>query len=74
MVDLGTGTFFPPPRLAGLPQAIVGFAALLLLAAPAATAGEKMPEGPPWVTDFAAAREAGVRQGKPIFVYLTKTH
>lgn len=74
MVELGTGTIPTTPRFHALSRAAVRLAALLLLAAPAATAGEKMPEGPPWVTDLAAAREAGVRQGKPIFVYLTKTH
>ena len=35
---------------------------------------ETPPEGPPWIRDFAKAREAGIRQGKPIFVYLTKTY
>ena len=49
--------------------------ASLLLAASACLAGsETPPEGPPWVRDFAQAREDAIRQGKPIFVYLTKTY
>jgi len=35
---------------------------------------ETPPEGPPWLRDLAKAREEGIRQGKPIFVYLTKTY
>ncbi|MBL8754956.1 MAG: hypothetical protein JNK15_16750 [Planctomycetes bacterium] len=32
------------------------------------------PKGPPWVTDFAAARAAALAANKPIFVYSTKTY
>jgi len=32
------------------------------------------PAGPPWVTDFAAARAAALAGNKPIFVYSTKTY
>ena len=32
------------------------------------------PKGPPWVTDFAQAREVAIAGRKPIFVYSTKTY
>lgn len=32
------------------------------------------PVGPPWTTDFLAAHRAALAEGKPIFVYSTKTH
>ena len=52
-----------------------GTLALALAIGAAAFAGsETPPEGPPWVRDFALAREDAIRQGKPIFVYLTKTY
>ena len=48
---------------------------LLLLAASAAPAGsETPPKGPPWVREFSEAQERGLREGLPIFVYMTKTH
>jgi hypothetical protein len=43
----------------------------LLLAAPGS---ETPPKGPPWVREFGVAQEQALKQGKPIFVYLTKTH
>jgi hypothetical protein len=52
--------------------AAVGLAALMTTVALAGS--ETPPKGPPWVRDFAKAREEGIRQGKPIFVYLTKTY
>jgi hypothetical protein len=48
--------------------------ALLLLAGVAAAGSETPPAGPPWVRDLATAQEKAIREGKPIFVYLTKTH
>ncbi len=32
------------------------------------------PAGPPWVTDFVAARATAIAEQKPIFVYSTKTY
>tara|TARA_R110002072_G_scaffold302990_1_gene490831 strand:+ start:64014 stop:64196 length:183 start_codon:yes stop_codon:yes gene_type:complete len=32
------------------------------------------PVGPPWQTDFLAARTAALAAGKPIFLYSTKTY
>jgi hypothetical protein len=32
------------------------------------------PKGPPWLTDFAAARAAALAGNRPIFVYSTKTY
>jgi len=46
----------------------------IALGVTALAGSETPPEGPPWVRDFAQAREDGIRQGKPIFVYLTKTY
>ena len=46
----------------------------LALGASALAGSETPPEGPPWVRDFAQAREDAIRQGAPIFVYLTKTY
>lgn len=45
-----------------------------LLFAAAALAEETPPPGPPWVTDFLAARRTALQEGKPIFLYHTKTH
>ncbi len=49
--------------------AVLGLALLL-----AAAGSEAPPKGPPWERDFARAQERALREGKPIFVYLTKTH
>ena len=50
----------------------------LLIAAAAlsgpASAGEKLPVGPPWHRDFVKAHAQAARQGKPLFVYFTKTY
>jgi hypothetical protein len=32
------------------------------------------PAGPPWTTDFKAARREALRDGKPLFLYFTKTY
>ena len=37
-------------------------------------ASKTPPAGPPWVTEFAAARAAALAAHKPIFVYSTKTY
>ena len=47
---------------------------LALLMACAAAAEETMPPGPPWRTDFRAARREALRAGKRLFLYFTKTH
>ena len=47
--------------------------ALALHAAPL-RAEETPPPGPPWVFDFVSAQETALREGKAIFLYLTKTH
>ena len=45
------------------------------IAPPSARAGsETPPVGPPWVRDFHEAQERALKQGLPIFVYLTKTY
>lgn len=35
---------------------------------------ETPPEGPPWKREFGAALAEAARDGKPIFVYFTKTY
>jgi hypothetical protein len=46
----------------------------LALCALAFAGSETPPEGPPFKRDFAKAREEAIRDGKPLFVYLTKTY
>jgi len=48
---------------------------LLLALAGAAIAGsETPPKGPPWQRDLVAAQKQALREGKPLFVYFTKTY
>ena len=62
----------PPARAALMTMALV---AGLGAALPSARAGsETPPVGPPWVRDFHEAQERALKQGLPIFVYLTKTY
>lgn len=48
--------------------------AVAAAASPALAGSETPPKGPPWVRDFREAQERALREGKPVFVYLTKTH
>ena len=41
---------------------------------PTATAGEALPPGPPWKTDWIAAKQEAISTGRPIFAYFTKKH
>ena len=53
----------------------IAVAAGLLAAGAAAWAGsETPPAGPPWKRDLVEAQREGLREGRPIFLYLTKTH
>lgn len=48
---------------------------LLLVFAGVAFAGsETPPKGPPWQRDLVAAQKQALREGKPLFVYFTKTY
>jgi len=47
---------------------------LLGMAATALAGSETPPEGPPWKRDLHEAQVEGIRHGKAIFVYLTKTY
>ena len=47
---------------------------LLVLAAAAFAGSETPPEGPPWKRDLHEARAQALRDGKPIFLYFTKTY
>ena len=40
----------------------------------AQAASETPPAGPPWTKDFLEAHRIAFEQGKPIFVYSTKTY
>lgn len=48
--------------------------ATLLLAGGALAGSETPPAGPPWQSDFAAARRQALAEGKPLFLYFTKTY
>ena len=47
---------------------------LLSGSAPPAPVGEKLPKGPPWHTEYRTAKRAALRQGKPVYVYFTKSY
>ena len=49
---------------------------LLILCLPAyAHAGsDTPPEGPPWQRELPAAQKQALEQGKPVFLYFTKTY
>ena len=47
---------------------------LLPLLPTAAWAGETLPPGPPWKTDWIAAKQEAISTGRPIFAYFTKKH
>jgi hypothetical protein len=53
---------------------LAGLLALALLSPLAAAGSETPPKGPPWIRDFAEAQSLAIREGRPIFVYLTKTY
>ena len=61
-----------PRRNRARTWAAIAFA--LSLASAAFAGSETPPEGPPWKRDFGEALSEGLRDGKPVFVYLTKTH
>lgn len=54
----------------------VAFTIIAALAARPAFAGESEtpPVGPPWKRDFVEAQREALKDGKPIFIYLTKTY
>jgi hypothetical protein len=47
---------------------------LALLTALSAAAGEALPPGPPWHTDWRAAKQEALTEGRPIFAYFTKRY
>ena len=47
---------------------------LLPVLHPAVHAGETLPPGPPWKTDWIAAKQEAISTGRPIFAYFTKKH
>jgi hypothetical protein len=63
----------PAPVRTLAAAAAVAFA-LLAGARDAGAGSETPPKGPPWVRDFHAAQATALAEGKPVFVYMTKTH
>lgn len=55
----------------GSSMTILSFLSLLVIAE-TGLARLKPSEGPPWFTTYDQARRKAVREGKPVFVYLTK--
>jgi len=54
---------------------LILFAALCLPVLPSArAASETPPQGAPWTKDLFEAHRMAFEQGKPIFIYSTKTH
>lgn len=53
---------------------LLPLALLLPLLTPAARAGETPPPGPPWKTEWLAAKQEAITTGRPIFAYFTKKH
>ena len=49
-------------------------AALLLCPATLLALGSTPPPGPPWIEDFGEAQKKALEEGKPIFLYFTKTY
>jgi len=47
--------------------------ATIALSAPL-VAGDKLPKGPPWHTEYRFAKREALRKGQPVFVYFTKTY
>ena len=49
-------------------------ASLVVASTVAQNESKTPPKGPPWTMDFFAAHRQAVAEGKPIFVYSTKTY
>lgn len=45
-----------------------------LLAGTVSAGSETPPAGPPWKRDLAEARRQALEEGKPLFLYFTKTY
>lgn len=48
--------------------------AMTLSPATSTAGSETPPAGPPWTKDFGAALEAAAKDGRPVFLYFTKTY
>ena len=46
----------------------------LLLAATAHAGSDTPPAGPPWQRDLLEAQKQALQEGKPLFLYFTKTY
>ena len=51
-----------------------GLVVTLLFAGAALAGSETPPEGPPWQRDLIAAQKQALSEGKPLFLYFTKTY
>ncbi len=47
---------------------------LALCAAMAQAGSDAPPKGPPWLRDLLAAQKQALENGRPIFLYFTKTY
>ena len=47
---------------------------ILMLSASAYAGSDTPPEGPPWKRDLVSAQKEALEQGKPVFLYFTKTY
>lgn len=64
----------PAPLLVVALGTFFALAGSLLAQANDAHTSKTPPAGPPWITDFAAARASAIAGNKPLFVYSTKTY
>ena len=53
---------------------LVGVLLVVTIAVPLWAGSETPPKGPPWERDLLVAQKRALDEGKPIFVYFTKTY
>lgn len=55
-------------------RAVTAVLCLALAAGSVLAGSETPPEGPPWQRDLLAAQAQALQEGKPLFLYFTKTY
>ncbi len=63
-----TTLLLPLLLVSGLPFGVTETAEIVRLK------GDDPPPGPPWKLSYRSARREAIREGRPIFVYFTKTY
>ena len=53
---------------------LLGVCVPLLFSASTTSVGEKLPKGPPWHVNYRDAKREALRDGRPVFIYFTKTY